>query len=43
MYICNAMTEHGETDNFKVSDCIRVINSYIKDNFIDVVVANKNK
>ena len=34
MYICNAMTEHGETDNFKVSDCIRVINSYIKDNFM---------
>ena len=43
MYICNAMTEHGETDNFKVSDCIRVINSYIKDNFIDVVVANKKQ
>ena len=43
MYICNAMTAHGETDNFKVSDCIRVINSYIKDNFIDVVVANKKQ
>lgn len=43
MYICNAMTEHGETDNFKVSDCIRVINSYIKDNFIDVVVANRKQ
>lgn len=40
MYICNAMTEHGETDNFKVSDCIRVLNSYIKDNFIDIVIAN---
>ena len=31
MYICNAMTEHGETDNFKVSDCIKTINNYIKD------------
>ncbi len=43
MYICNAMTEHGETDNFKVSDCIKTINSYIQDNFIEVVIANSKK
>ncbi len=43
MYICNAMTEHGETDNFKVSDCIKTINNYIKDNFIEVVIANSKK
>lgn len=43
MYICNAMTEHGETDNFKVSDCIKIINSYIQDNFIEVVIANSKK
>lgn len=43
MYICNAMTEHGETDNFMVSDCIKTINNYIKDNFIDVVIANSKE
>ena len=43
MYVCNIMTEHGETDGFYVSDCVREINSYIADNFIDVVVANNGK
>ena len=43
MYVCNIMTEHGETDGFHVSDCVREINSYIADNFIDVVVANDGK
>jgi uncharacterized cofD-like protein len=43
MYVCNIMTEHGETDGFHVSDCVREINSYIADNFIDVVVANNGK
>ena len=27
MYVCNIMTEHGETDGFSVSDCIKVINN----------------
>lgn len=40
MYVCNIMTEHGETDGFAVSDCIKAINKYVGDNFIDVVVAN---
>ena len=40
MYVCNIMTEHGETDGFYVSDCIKQINHYIADNFIDVVIAN---
>lgn len=40
MYVCNAMTEHGETDGFKVSDCIKQLNKYVGNNFIDVVVAN---
>ena len=41
MYICNIMSEHGETDNYKVSDCIKQINKYVGDNFIDIVLANK--
>lgn len=43
MYICNAMTEHGETDNFNVSDCIKTINSYIGEQFINIVIANSRK
>ena len=41
MYICNIMSEHGETDDFKVSDCVKQINKYVDKNFIDVVLANK--
>lgn len=41
MYICNIMSEHGETDDFKVSDCIKQINKYVSPNFIDTVLVNK--
>jgi len=41
MYICNIMSEHGETDNYKVSDCIKQINKYVCPNFINIVLANK--
>lgn len=41
MYICNIMSEHGETDGFKVSDCIKQINKYVCPDFIDIVMANK--
>jgi len=40
MYVSNIMTEHGETDGFKVSDCIKQLNKYIGEDAIDVVVAN---
>lgn len=40
MYICNIMSEHGETDGFNVSDCINQINKYVDKNFIEVVLAN---
>ncbi len=40
MYVSNIMTEHGETDGFNVSDCVKAINKYVGDNFIDVVVSN---
>ena len=43
MYVCNIMSEHGETDNYKVSDCIKKINSYVKDDMMDVVVVNNKK
>ena len=41
MYICNIMSEHGETDDFNVSDCIKQINKYVSPNFIDTVLVNK--
>lgn len=41
MYICNIMSEHGETDDFKVSDCIKQINKYVSPDFIDTVLVNK--
>ena len=41
MYICNIMSEHGETDGFNVSDCVKQINKYVCRDFIDVVLVNK--
>ena len=43
MYVSNIMTEHGETDNYSVSDCIKQINKYSDTPFIDVVLANNGK
>ena len=43
MYICNIMSEHGETDDFNVSDCVKQVNKYVCKDFIDVVLANKKK
>ena len=43
MYICNIMSEHGETDNYNVSDCIKQINKYVDKKFIDVVLVNNTK
>lgn len=40
LYICNLVTQPGETDNFKVSDHIRVLNDYLGKNTIDMVIAN---
>ncbi len=43
MYICNIMSQHGETDGYTVSDFVKEINSYVSKDFIDVVLANKKK
>lgn len=43
MYICNAVTQPGETDNFKVSDHLKLINKYLDNKKIDVVVASNSK
>lgn len=41
MYVSNLFTQPGETDDFKVSDHLKVINKYIEK--IDVVIANDKK
>lgn len=43
MYLCNAMTQPGETDGFMVSDHIKMINSYLNKRKIDVVIAGNTK
>ncbi len=40
MYICNAMTQPGETDNFGVSDHLQVLEKYLGKGTIDVVIAS---
>lgn len=40
IYICNAMTQPGETDGFGVSDHIKVIEEYIGKNSVDAVIAS---
>ncbi|HHT37864.1 MAG TPA: YvcK family protein [Mollicutes bacterium] len=40
LYVCNAMTEHGETDGFKVSDHVKTLNKYLGEHTIDAVLAN---
>lgn len=43
MYICNMMTQPGETDNFKVSDHVKLLNKYLGLRKIDIVIVNKGK
>lgn len=43
MYVCNMTTQPGETDDFKVSDHIRLLNEYLGNKKIDIVVANSGK
>lgn len=39
MYICNAMSQPGETDNFTVNDHVNMLKHYLGSNSIDVVIA----
>ena len=40
VYICNIMTQPGETDNFGVSDHLKVLEKYVR---VDAVIANNAK
>lgn len=43
LYACNMVTQPGETDKFKVSDHIKLLNQYLGDHKIDVVIANDGR
>ncbi len=40
IYVCNIMTQPGETDNFLVSHHIKLLNSYLGNRKVDAVVVN---
>ena len=43
MYVCNAVTQPGETDGLFVSDHVKIINQYLGKRKISVVIANDGK
>ena len=43
VYVCNIMTQPGETDNFKVSNHVSLLNRYLGKRKIDVVIANNGQ
>ena len=43
IYVCNIMTQPGETDKFTVSDHIHLLNKYLGKRKIDAVVVNTGK
>lgn len=43
MYVCNLMTQPGETDKYKVSDHINKLNEYLGKRKVDIVIANDSK
>ena len=40
MYICNMMTQPGETDDYKASDHIKALNKYLGKRKVDIIIAN---
>ena len=40
MYVSNLVTQPGETDNYNVSDHLRVLNRYLGERNVDVVIGN---
>lgn len=43
MYISNLVTQPGETDHYTVSDHIKVLNEYLNNRKVDIVLANNAK
>ena len=43
IYLCNAVTQPGETDNFTVGDHVELINKYISPRKVNAVIASNTK
>ena len=43
MYVCNIMTQPGETDNYTASDHIKALNKYLGKRKVDIIIANDGK
>ena len=43
IYLCNAVTQPGETDNFTVGDHVELLNKYLFPRKIDTVIASNSK
>lgn len=43
MYVCNMVTQPGETEGFKVSDHVKFLNQYLGKHKVDVVIANRGE
>ena len=43
LYVCNLVTQPGETDRYNVSDHLHVLNQYLRGRKVDVVVCNDSR
>lgn len=43
MYLCNIVTQPGETDDFTVGDHVKLLNRYLDKKKVNVVIANNEK
>ena len=43
LYVCNLVTQPGETDHYNVSDHLKVLNQYLGARKVDIVLANNGK
>ena len=43
IYVCNIMSQPGETDGYKVSDHINLLNEYLGEKKISTVITNSEK
>lgn len=43
MYVCNMMTQPGETEHFSVSDHVNLLNRYLGEKKIGILIANNGK
>lgn len=42
MYVCNLVTQPGETDGYSVGDHVKTLNRYLKNRRIEIVLANNS-